>query len=119
MPTRKAFPYVKVWLKLKYAPKWIQQTEGTSKTSSVQETQMQLPTNQADEHISTSMMIRSILKTSNLFIGPLEEVKQKNRGRHHFGDKFDQYVQVQENKVEILNQWNKKIIEAQTSFQEA
>nr|KAJ0203931.1 hypothetical protein LSAT_V11C500270230 [Lactuca sativa] len=34
MSTHKTFPYVKAWLKLKDAPKWIQQTEGTSQTSS-------------------------------------------------------------------------------------
>nr|KAJ0217880.1 hypothetical protein LSAT_V11C300116910 [Lactuca sativa] len=36
----------------------------------------------------------------------------------HFGEKFDRYVQVQENKGEIMSRV-KKMIEAQTSFPEA
>nr|KAJ0195393.1 hypothetical protein LSAT_V11C700360080 [Lactuca sativa] len=32
-PTRKAFPYLKSWLKLKDAPKWKEQTEGSSQSS--------------------------------------------------------------------------------------
>nr|KAJ0194624.1 hypothetical protein LSAT_V11C700375350 [Lactuca sativa] len=32
-PTRKAFPYMKQWLKLKEAPKWNEQMEGTSQSS--------------------------------------------------------------------------------------
>nr|KAJ0227432.1 hypothetical protein LSAT_V11C100020560 [Lactuca sativa] len=32
-PTRKTFPYMKPWLKLKDAPKWKEQTQGTSQSS--------------------------------------------------------------------------------------
>nr|KAJ0208813.1 hypothetical protein LSAT_V11C400169340 [Lactuca sativa] len=64
---------------------------------------------------------------SNLFIGPLEEIKQKKMGLSasrskvidHFGDKFDRYVQIQETKAEMMIQVEQKMLEAQNSFQEA
>nr|KAJ0198844.1 hypothetical protein LSAT_V11C600302930 [Lactuca sativa] len=36
-----------------------------------------------------------------------------------FGDKFDRYVQLQETKAEMMTRMEQKMIEAQTSFQEA
>nr|KAJ0221150.1 hypothetical protein LSAT_V11C200093130 [Lactuca sativa] len=36
-----------------------------------------------------------------------------------FGDKFDRYVQLQETEVEVMTRMEQKMIEAQTSFQEA
>nr|KAJ0228402.1 hypothetical protein LSAT_V11C100003210 [Lactuca sativa] len=36
-----------------------------------------------------------------------------------FGDKFDRYVQLQETKAEVMTRMEQKMIEAQSSFQEA
>nr|KAJ0211858.1 hypothetical protein LSAT_V11C400197960 [Lactuca sativa] len=90
-----------------------------------QETSVQLPNNQTGEHTSTSMMTRLILKTINLFFGPLEEIKRKAGSSiwgssviGHFEEKFDRYVHIQETKVEMLSRMERKMIDAQTSFQE-
>nr|KAJ0195624.1 hypothetical protein LSAT_V11C700350320 [Lactuca sativa] len=88
---------------------------------------MALPNNRTAEHTSTSTTIRKILKTTNLFVGPLEEIKQKKAASTSlnssvmdiFGDKFDRYVQLQETKVDVMTRMEQKMIEAQPSFQEA
>nr|KAJ0199238.1 hypothetical protein LSAT_V11C600337510 [Lactuca sativa] len=100
-PTRKAFPYMKSWLKLKDSPKWKEQTEGSSQSSDL-ETDQPLPRpvgrNKAKKAASTS---------SNSSVMDM------------FGDKFDRYVQLQETKAEVMTRMEQKMIEAQTSFQEA
>nr|KAJ0191172.1 hypothetical protein LSAT_V11C800442440 [Lactuca sativa] len=122
-PTRKAFLYMKPWLKLKDAPKWKEQTEGTLLSSGSKHSRNPDGTSQQSygrTHID-------ILKTTNLFVGPLEEIKQKNAAStssnssvmNMFGDKFDRYVQLQETKAEVMTRMEQKMIEEQTSFQEA
>nr|KAJ0209249.1 hypothetical protein LSAT_V11C400219270 [Lactuca sativa] len=69
----------------------------------------------------------NILKTTNLFVGPLEEIKQKKAASTSsnssvmdiFGNKFDRYVQLQETKADVMTRMEQKMIEAQSSFQEA
>nr|KAJ0217467.1 hypothetical protein LSAT_V11C300109410 [Lactuca sativa] len=100
-PTRKAFPYMKPWLKLKDAPKWKEQTEGTSRSSDLENDQpLRRPVgrNKAKKAASTS---------SNSSVTDM------------FDDKFDRYVQLQETKVKVMTRMEQKMIEAQTSFQEA
>nr|KAJ0210698.1 hypothetical protein LSAT_V11C400158190 [Lactuca sativa] len=69
---------------------------------SVQETQTERLNNRMTEHISTSTKNHSILKMSNLFVGPLEEIKQKAASTAS---------------VEMLSRIEQKMIETQSVIQ--
>lgn len=62
--TCKTFPYVKLWLRLKDALKWIRMTQRTSSGLKP----LEVRNNQTVEYISTSLMSRWLLKMNNLFI---------------------------------------------------
>ena len=92
---------------------------------SAQETPTERLNNRTAEHISTSTTNRSILKTSNLFVGPLEEIKQKKVAStssgssvmDQFGEKFDRYVHVQKTNAKMLSRVEQKTIETQSVIQ--
>nr|KAJ0220437.1 hypothetical protein LSAT_V11C200089060 [Lactuca sativa] len=114
-PTRKAFPYMKPWLKLKDAPKWKEQTEGTSNPDASSQ--------QSDgrTHIDINDDLLD-LENDQLLRRPVGRNKAKKAASSvmdMFGDKFDRYVQLQETKAEVMTRMEEKMIEAQSSFQEA
>ena len=128
-PTRKAFPYMKPWLKLKDAPKWKEQTEGSSQSSGSKRSRNPDGTSQQSDgrtHIDINDDPID-LETDQPLPRPVGRNKAKKAASTSsnssvmdmFGDKFDRYVQLQETKAEVMTRMEQKMIEAQTSFQEA
>nr|KAJ0215553.1 hypothetical protein LSAT_V11C300121870 [Lactuca sativa] len=117
-PTRKAFPY------LKDVPKWKEQTEGTSQSSDSKRSRNPDATSQQSNgrtHIDINDDPLDLEDEQ-----PLRRKKKKvasatlgSSFMDHFGVKFDRYVQVQETKAEMITRMEQKMIEEQTSFQEA
>nr|KAJ0190909.1 hypothetical protein LSAT_V11C800395440 [Lactuca sativa] len=128
--TRKAFSYVKVWPKLKDSPKWIQQMEGTSQTSSgLKRSRNPDATSQQLDgrtHIDINDDLLD-LENDQPLRRPVGKNKTKKSGStstgssviDHFREQFDRYVQVKENTPGIMIQVEQKMIDTQTSFQEA
>ena len=128
-PTRKAFPYMKPWLKLKDSPKWKEQTEGSSQSSGSKRSRNPDGTSQQSDgrtHIDINDDPID-LETDQPLPRPVGRNKAKKAASTSsnssvmdmFGDKFDRYVQLQETKAEVMTRMEQKMIEAQTSFQEA
>nr|KAJ0212721.1 hypothetical protein LSAT_V11C400219540 [Lactuca sativa] len=128
-PTRKAFPYMKPWLKLKDSPKWKEQTEGSSQSSGSKRSRNPDGTSQQSDgrtHIDINDDPIDF-ETDQPLSRPVGRNKAKKAASTSsnssvmdmFGDKFDRYVQLQETKAEVMTRMEQKMIEAQTSFQEA
>ncbi|XP_052621582.1 glutathione S-transferase T3-like [Lactuca sativa] len=128
-PTRKAFPYMKPWLKLKDTPKWKEQTEGTSQSSGSKRLRNPDGTSQQSDdrtHIDINDDPKDLENDQ-----PLRRPVGRNKAKKAvstssnssvmdmFDDKFDRYVQLQEMKAEVMTRMEQNMIEAQTSFQEA
>ncbi|KAL7583921.1 uncharacterized protein LOC111918057 [Lactuca sativa] len=128
-PTRKAFPYMKPWLKLKDSPKWKEQTEGSSQSSgSKRSRNPDGASQQSDGRTHIDINDDPIdLETDQPLPRPVGRNKAKKAASTSsnssvmdmFGDKFDRYVQLQETKAEVMTRMEQKMIEAQTLFQEA
>nr|KAJ0197596.1 hypothetical protein LSAT_V11C700353290 [Lactuca sativa] len=128
-PTRKAFPYMKPWLKLKDAPKWKEQTEGSSQSSGSKRSRNPDGTSQQSDGRTHIDINDDPIDLEN--DQPLRQPVGRNKAKKAastssnssvmdmFGDKFNRYVQLQETKVEVMTRMEQKMIEAQTSFQEA
>nr|KAJ0188921.1 hypothetical protein LSAT_V11C900468180 [Lactuca sativa] len=128
-PTRKAFPYMKPWLKLKDAPKWKEQTEGSSQSSGSKRSRNPDGTSQQSDGRTHIDINDDPIDLEN--DQPLRRPVGRNKAKKAastssnssvmdmFGDKFDRYVQLQETKAEVMTRMEQKMIEAQTSFQEA
>nr|KAJ0202505.1 hypothetical protein LSAT_V11C500297250 [Lactuca sativa] len=123
MTTRKTFPYVKPLLNLKDAPKWKEQTEGTSQSSGSKRSRNPDATSQQSDGRTHIDINHDPLDLENK--QPLRQpfVRNKAKKRLHrlraLVEKFDRYVQVQANKTELMTRMEQKIINAQTLFQEA
>nr|KAJ0216376.1 hypothetical protein LSAT_V11C300127950 [Lactuca sativa] len=128
-PTRKAFPYMKQLLKLKDAPKWKEQTEGSSQSSGSKRSRNPEGTSQqSDDRTHIDINDDPIdLENDQPLRRPVGRNKAKKAASTSsnssvmdmFGNKFDRYVQLQETKAEVMTRMEQKMIEAQTSFQEA
>nr|KAJ0219705.1 hypothetical protein LSAT_V11C200086000 [Lactuca sativa] len=107
-PTRKAFPYMKPWLKLKDSPKWKEQTEGSSQSSDSKRSRNPDGTfQQSDGRTHIDINDDPIdLETDQPLPRPVGRNKAKKNG-------------LQETKAEVMTRMEQKMIEAQTSFQEA
>ncbi|KAL7585260.1 hypothetical protein Lser_V15G42699 [Lactuca serriola] len=128
-PTRKVFPYMKPWLKLKDAPKWKEQTEGSSQSSGSKRSRNPDGTSQQSDGRTHIDINDDPIDLEN--DQPLRRPVGRNKAKKAastssnssvmdmFGDKFDRYVQLQETKAEVMTRMEQKMIEAQTSFQEA
>nr|KAJ0211070.1 hypothetical protein LSAT_V11C400189690 [Lactuca sativa] len=128
-PTRKAFPYMKPWLKLKDAPKWKEQTEGSSQSSGSKRSRNSDGTSQQSDGRTHIDINDDPIDLEN--DQPLRRPIGRNKAKKAtstssnssvmdmFGDKFDRYVQLQETKAEVMTRMEQKMIKAQTSFQEA
>ncbi|KAL7589343.1 hypothetical protein Lser_V15G38011 [Lactuca serriola] len=111
--TRKVFPYMKPWLKLKDAPKWKEQTEGTSQSSGSKHSRNPTATSQQSNgrtHIDINDDPLD-LENDQPLRRPVGRSKAKKKAASTssnssvmdmFGDKFDQYVQLQETKAEVM-----------------
>nr|KAJ0213550.1 hypothetical protein LSAT_V11C400214390 [Lactuca sativa] len=122
-PTRKAFPYMKPWLKLK------DQTEGTSQSSGSKRSRNPDATFQQSDGRTHIDINDDPLDLEN--DRPLRRPIGRNKAKKAastssnssvmdmFGDKFDRYVQFQETKAEVMTRMEQKMIEAQSSFQVA
>nr|KAJ0222430.1 hypothetical protein LSAT_V11C200085350 [Lactuca sativa] len=128
-PTRKAFPYMKPWLKLKDAPKWKEKTEGSSQSSGSKRLRNPDGTSQQSDGRTHIDINDDPIDLEN--DQPLRRPVGRNKAKKAastssnssvmdmFDDKFDRYVQLQETKAEVMTRMEQKMIEAQTSFQEA
>nr|KAJ0207919.1 hypothetical protein LSAT_V11C500250600 [Lactuca sativa] len=128
-PTRKAFSYMKPWLKLKDAPKWKEHMEGTSQSSGSKRSRNPDGTSQQSDG-RTHIDINDVpidLENDQPVRRPVRRNKAKkavstssnSSVMDMFDDKFDRYVQLQETKAKVMTQMEQKMIEAQSSFQEA
>nr|KAJ0206163.1 hypothetical protein LSAT_V11C500276000 [Lactuca sativa] len=102
--TRKTFLYVKLWLKLKDAQKWKEQTEGSSQSFD------------GRTHFDINEK-RLDLEDEQPLRWPIGRNKAKKRLQRLLDLKFDCYVHVQETKAEMLNRVEQKMIETQSVIQ--
>nr|KAJ0197335.1 hypothetical protein LSAT_V11C700372060 [Lactuca sativa] len=112
-PTRKAFPYMKSWLKLKDAPKWKDQTEETSESSGSKRSKKPDGTSQqSDDRTHIDINDDQLdLENEQPLRWPVERNKAKKRLQHL-------RALVQKPKAEVMTRMEQRIIEAQASFQE-
>nr|KAJ0195571.1 hypothetical protein LSAT_V11C700344000 [Lactuca sativa] len=111
------------------APKWKEQTEGTSQSSGSKRSRNPNATSQQSDGRTHIGINDDPLDFEN--DQPLRRSVGRNKAKKSastssnssvmdmFDDKFDRYVQLQETKVEVMTRIEQKMIEAQTSFQEA
>ena len=104
-PTRKAFPYMKPWLKLKDTPKWKEQTEGSSQSSGSKRSRNPDGTSQQSDGRTHIDINDDPIDLEN--DQPLRRPVGRNKAKKAastssnssvmdmFGDKFDRYVQLQ------------------------
>nr|KAJ0201132.1 hypothetical protein LSAT_V11C600329400 [Lactuca sativa] len=117
--TRKTFPYVKPWLNLKDAPKWKEQVEGCSQSSSSNLSRNPDETSQqSDDRTHFDINDKPLdLEDEQPLRRPVGRNKAKKRIQRLRNLKFDRYVHVQEMKVEMLSRVEQKMIETQLVIQ--
>nr|KAJ0189023.1 hypothetical protein LSAT_V11C800426160 [Lactuca sativa] len=111
-PTRKAFPYMKPWLKLKDALKWKEQTEGSSQSSGSKRSRNPDGTSQQSDSRTHIDINDDPIDLEN--DQPLRRPVGRNKAKKAvstssnssvmdmFGDNFDRYVQLQETKADVM-----------------
>nr|KAJ0191858.1 hypothetical protein LSAT_V11C800443190 [Lactuca sativa] len=113
-PTRKAFPYMKLWLKLKDSPKWKEQTEGSSQSSGSKRSRNPDGTSQqSDGRTHIDINDNPIdLETDQ----PLPRPVGRNKAKKAASTSSNS---TSRNEGRVMTRMEQKMIEAQTSFQEA
>nr|KAJ0221046.1 hypothetical protein LSAT_V11C200055260 [Lactuca sativa] len=111
------------------APKWKEQTEGTSQSSGLKRSRNLDATSQQSDGRTHIDINDDPIDFENE--QPLRRPVGRNKAKKAastssnssvmdmFGDKFDRYVQLQETKADVMTRMEQKMIEAQSSFQEA